>query len=67
MCVLTLYVYLFTEDSQEESVTPCVDLPPDPPDDSSDVFDDGATSAINVFNLAMDGEDRYIQLTQCFR
>ncbi|CAL1542090.1 unnamed protein product, partial [Lymnaea stagnalis] len=44
--------------SQFESYSPCVDLPVDPQDDSTDVFDDGPTSAINVFNLALDGEDR---------
>ncbi|BFZ06770.1 hypothetical protein BsWGS_09809 [Bradybaena similaris] len=48
----------FLERSQIDSYTPCVDMPDDPPDDSSDVFDDGPTAAINVFNLALDGEDR---------
>ncbi|XP_059178197.1 uncharacterized protein LOC131957416 [Physella acuta] len=43
---------------QTESYSPFVDLPADPADDSTDVFDDGPTSAINVFNLALDGEDR---------
>ncbi|KAK3698158.1 hypothetical protein RRG08_021669 [Elysia crispata] len=48
----------FYESSQEEKCSPCVDLPCAPPDDSGDVFDDGPTSAINVFHLALEGEDR---------
>lgn len=51
-----------TESSQIDSYTPCVDVPDDPPDDSSDVFDDGPTAAINVFNLALDGEDRFVHI-----
>ncbi|GFN74106.1 endonuclease-reverse transcriptase, partial [Plakobranchus ocellatus] len=47
----------FFESSQEEEYSPCVDLPEAPPDDSGDVFDDGPTSAINVFHLALEGED----------
>lgn len=54
------YIYSAEYNIQNVGSMPCVDLPSDPPDDSNDVFDDGPTSAINVFNLAMEGEDRFV-------